>query len=955
MKTKKYRRQITRNIKIKNRRNRNNKTRKVSGGFWPFTSTTGSNPNPNGVIKSAATVLGRNAISTGTQGISALGSATARGATALGSATVRGATALGSFGQNTGRALYNYDINDSLQYARDKASRAAASINAAPEALSVAANAAPGAIYRGFKTGLTTTLTETGRNLSNAYKLSTSKYLITLLANPANTHRILFKNAGMIDFLEWENIRDIYCKNGEFKDCIRKEGNYLFTKNSALIKNIMYNDSVNKKAKDDEQKAELENAKKVVVSNNGSMEGGGPDEDANAEKAAIDALDSMNETLELDEINDPNSGISEWINQGYYRLPFDSLNDALLTDDPTNPNFNKCDIKTLKPVKTVNIVSFKPKYELFYQLFTIYKYQVHQTLWGSGFFNWTWLIDQISTFIGKHPNIKVLFNEDIWSVFSSNWLKSDIMLETVSSYGKGLYDSFVTVGNEFVKDVNEEIGKNSSIPNLGIESGIETSASYLGNKASSFGNKASSFGSGLSSGLSSINNSGFIKDVKKMGTGMTTDFKKAGDYLSKLSPTNLNKFRVVRELLRYYDFDAKKYNLDILKTTGLFTKNYPKFMELEVRRALIIAINNLMGNTNKQIIIPEPNTDTCTTLQPIYDPTNPSLTLCSNKLTVLNIINKLNTYPNITTILPVNNATDTNNSLNMDDEIAEYNIDDLLNILMTFNHDTNQILGFEAAAVAAAAAPPAAPASPASPAAPVVAVAPTSFFGTFKKTTAGNWINWGGSKKRQSRKRNQRQRRIQRKTRKIMYGGSMLFYSNIKLIFRETYHQMVNNIFNEYKNTYEENHISAEDFSKFFGSIVHSTSMGGFTLCMTIGNYAASLIPMPPIPGFSLKPSASTPHCYMMNIMFGINFYKLYMLPGPELTEKQEILNKAKEEYNKKLTNVNDLRNNATKATTANINDINNTSALAATAKDSELKNAAEANQILHNLNNASV
>ena len=116
---------------------------------------------------------------------------------------------------------------------------------------------------------------------------------------------------------------------------------------------------------------------------------------------------------------------------------------------------------------------------------------------------------------------------------------------------------------------------------------------------------------------------------------------------------------------------------------------------------------------------------------------------------------------------------------------------------------------------------------------------------------------------------------------------------------------------------------------------------------MTIGNYAASLIPMPPIPGFSLKPTASTPHCYMMNIMFGINFYKLYMLPGPELTEKQEILNKAKIEYNNKLTNVNDLRD-ATKATTANINNINETATAAAFAKDRELKyNAANANKIL--------
>ncbi len=191
----------------------------------------------------------------------------------------------------------------------------------------------------------------------------------------------------------------------------------------------------------------------------------------------------------------------------------------------------------------------------------------------------------------------------------------------------------------------------------------------------------------------------------------------------------------------------------------------------------------------------------------------------------------------------------------------------------------------------------------------------------------------------------QRNRRRQRKTRKIMYGGSMLFYSNIKLIFRETYHQMVNNIFKEcttkYASTDKTQHISAEDFSKFFGSIVHSTSMGGFTLCMTIGNYAVSLIPMPPIPGFSLKPSASTPHCYMMNIMFGINFYKLYMLPGVESTNKQEILDTATKEYNNKLTNISTKISNLGE-TTESIKKFDNLDKIAADNKADELKSNSE-------------
>ena len=46
---------------------------------------------------------------------------------------------------------------------------------------------------------------------------------------------------------------------------------------------------------------------------------------------------------------------------------------------------------------------------------------------------------------------------------------------------------------------------------------------------------------------------------------------------------------IMRKLLQYYDIDLKKYNMNLLKTTGILKKNYPLFMEIEARIALITA------------------------------------------------------------------------------------------------------------------------------------------------------------------------------------------------------------------------------------------------------------------------------------------------------------------------------------------------------------------------------
>ena len=67
-----------------------------------------------------------------------------------------------------------------------------------------------------------------GKNLKSAVNLANSKYLLTYLFNAGNVHRILFKNARYIHFLDQEKIIQIY-KNeknvfGKFKYCGNKDG-----------------------------------------------------------------------------------------------------------------------------------------------------------------------------------------------------------------------------------------------------------------------------------------------------------------------------------------------------------------------------------------------------------------------------------------------------------------------------------------------------------------------------------------------------------------------------------------------------------------------------------------------------------------------------------------------------------------------------------------------------------
>jgi hypothetical protein len=74
---------------------------------------------------------------------------------------------------------------------------------------------------------------------------SSPKYVFSLLANPSNVHRILFKNAYFIEFINFEHILKLYC--GEPKkiyrykelpeECVVLKKGYLFSKNKEVVAN----------------------------------------------------------------------------------------------------------------------------------------------------------------------------------------------------------------------------------------------------------------------------------------------------------------------------------------------------------------------------------------------------------------------------------------------------------------------------------------------------------------------------------------------------------------------------------------------------------------------------------------------------------------------------------------------------------------------------------------------
>ena len=301
---------------------------------------------------------------------------------------------------------------------------------------------------------------------------------------------------------------------------------------------------------------------------------------------------------------------------------------------------------------------------------------------------------------------------------------------------------------------------------------------------------------------------------------------KVGERISKTFGTNISKYRVIRKLLHYYDIDPGKYNMNILKKTNVLKPNYTAFMEREAKLAVFIAIYNLKTNLNNKI---------------------------TNVIVDESVI--LKSYNKFTSI---------------DDILNKFSLDDLLEILMKYNLNTNDIINIEQNEIVQGNINNFVNCL-------VVDNNTPDKFG-FKKQNFDNtkYCNKeyysnrsGGYKSRKNHK---------------MKGGSMLFFYNLNIIFKETYKQMIKNQFAHIQQICNSGIVKCKtNISKFFAQITRDTLFMPITLCST------------PLSIVSYTFGGVTPHCVISNSM------ALYFLFTMRIINKNEYIVKSDEvdDFNK--------------------------------------------------------
>lgn len=540
----------------------------------------------------------------------------------------------------------------------------------------------------------------TSKNLMNSAKnLANSKYFVTLITNPANTHRILFKAAHYIEFLDENNIKKLYCTS-ENMNCIKIYENHLYSNNEIIV-----NDANN-----------FENS---VISKQIKNE--------NISETEKKDIKNVEEALMNDDILEDKSVYSE-LSNSLKRLDFAKLNDALITDNyelSNNPNNN--------------YISFKKDLSpAFFEFFQTYKYQIHRTLWSGGWNDWTFIVNEMRNYIQNNSSVSQKYTDELWGTFGG--LKLIFGKTNPKTLKKLIADTNSNIQDQSIIQLDKD-GENKSKTQSNEKDDDE-----IEQKKSSY-----------------------TRNVRSMADTV-------GNTIGSKLGTNISKYRVIRKLLKYYDIDAGKYNMNVLKMTGILTKNYPLFMEREAKRAIKIAIFNLKNNKNTKII------NVSIEEEPIDDDT----------------------------------------------------LDNLLNKLMVYNLDTKDIMELK-----------------------------------------------GGRKtkhKKYSRKR------VKRNTKRVkrfkMSGGSMLFFYNLNIIFKETYHQMVRE---QLKNLFDFSTIDAKNvdiLGRFLAQLTRDTCAMSMTLCLTLLNYALWMTPV-----------GQSPHCVLTNVMFVYFLYKMRILDKSNINIVDKIYN----------------------------------------------------------------
>jgi hypothetical protein len=349
---------------------------------------------------------------------------------------------------------------------------------------------------------------------------SSPKYVFSLLANLSNVHRILFKNAYFIEFIKFEHILKLYC--GEPKKiyrgkelpekCVVLKKGYLFSKDKEVVAN---------------SEKETESEKHT-------------DETAIANVLNID--DEVKENKKEEEYD-----IKKFIDEGFERLDFSKLNNALLTDD-----FKIHDEDNY-------YISFYPRYICLFEYLHTFKYQFHRMLWSGGMFDWTYILDETKELLDN--------NDDLHREF-----RKYNGLEKHDKY-LGKFQEIYNNGGEVVQSV---IDKDCKIDEENLDY-IEKDFLDIHGAVEKVTRKVKK--------ATPKNKGGDIRVLNKVKNIAT----EVVESIAKQTVKNVNKYMIMRKLLQYYDIDPKKYNMNLLKTTGILKKNYPLFMEIEARIALITA------------------------------------------------------------------------------------------------------------------------------------------------------------------------------------------------------------------------------------------------------------------------------------------------------------------------------------------------------------------------------
>ena len=207
--------------------------------------------------------------------------------------------------------------------------------------------------YISAKTTSTNIARSAYQNRGNLFKSakeigSSSKYLFSLIANPTNVHRMLFKNAHFIDFINFEQIKRLYCDENS-PNCVRLENGYLYSNNPDVVQSS--EQAVNQDVQETQSSI-----------SNTPVDSSIPQEQVADLQKVILANQIENEKM------DDNMGpVSSFADQTFKRLAFAKLNDAILTDNPQLVNSDTQYISFTVP-------------QLF-EFFHTYKFQVNRCLW----------------------------------------------------------------------------------------------------------------------------------------------------------------------------------------------------------------------------------------------------------------------------------------------------------------------------------------------------------------------------------------------------------------------------------------------------------------------------------------------------------------------------------------------------------------------------------------------